>query len=160
MMNTAARRSPRGGFTLIEVSLAVLVVGIGLLSVFSLFPSGLRSGEDAAADTRAGMFATVILEGMRANAAGVNVWADWANDALMVGSGSKLNTSLNGAGSIVADGTQQPFIEFPAGSGRFLRYSLAINRAGARGISADLKVWERNGFAYSEFYTEFTYGGR
>ena len=55
----------RKGFTLIEVNLAMLVVALGLLAIFSLFPAGLKSCEDATGDTVTGMFAMESLTAMR-----------------------------------------------------------------------------------------------
>jgi len=166
-MNTASKQSAKGGFTLVEVSLAVLVVGLGLLTLFGLFPSGLRAGEEAAADTRAGFFASVVMGGIRANAAEIKTWTEWSNDAAMLGANSRLCASLDGVGTLIADGTQQPMIEFPTGSPlqyrKYLRYSLDIRRPGgatSRRCSAYLRVWERTGNLYNEFYTEFMFGGR
>ena len=155
----------RSGFTLVEVSLAVLVVGLGLLTLFSLFPSGLRSGEDALADTRAALFASVVLEGMRANASTVSNWAEWINSGPMK---SRLCNAIDGVGSLTADGNMRTIADFPLGSMRPLRYALTINYLGdppptaVRGYSAYLKVWERTGptNSFNQFYTEFTYGGR
>lgn len=161
-MNKASIHSPKAGFTLVEVSLAVLVVGLGLLTLFGLFPSGLRAGEEAAADTRAGLFASAVFEGMHANAADVRLWADWEDGEPAVG--AALNSTfcnlLLDTGTITADGDQQPKIEFPKDSGQYLRYSLKILRRTTRSCSAYLRVWERTGITYSEFYTEFLYGGR
>lgn len=158
IMKTATTHSARSGFTLVEVSLAVLVVGLGLLAVYSLFPSGLRSGEDALADTRAALFASVVMEGMRANASGIKVWNEWNDDATL----ARLCTSLDGVGSLIADGpnNQHTISDFPLGSSRPLRYSIKVDRPTIRGISAYLKVWGRTGKWYNDFYTEFTYGGR
>jgi prepilin-type N-terminal cleavage/methylation domain-containing protein len=161
-MNRAFTPSSKKGFTLIEVSLAVLVVGLGLLSLFGLFPSGLRAGEEASADTRAGLFATVVLEGMRANAAGIKVWSEW-DDASMLGSSSKLCDAVTAGGTaIVADGVVKTINDFPAGSGKRIRYSLTIDRppTTTRSCSAYMRVWERTGSSFNEFYTEFLFGGR
>ncbi len=152
--------SSKSGFTLVEVSLAVLVVGLGLLSLFSLFPSGLRSGEDALADTRAALFASVVLDGMRANASSVSNWTEWNDQAAMVNpTSTKLCAAINGVVTLTADGTTQ-LVDFPSGSARPLRYALTLGRPTTRGYSAYLKVWERTGVFYNQFYTEFTYGGR
>lgn len=161
-MSRASKHFPRAGFTLVEVSLAVLVVGLGLLTLFGLFPSGLRSGEEASADTRAGLFAQVVLDGMRANAGGLKDWAEW-NDGAPGVSGALngvLCDALLPSGTVVANGVQQPMIEFPDGSGKYLKYSLEIARPTTRSLSAYLRVWERTGTTYSDFYTEFLYGGR
>lgn len=54
------------GFTLVEVALAILVVSVGLLTVFALFPSGLQLQKNAIDDTQAAMFAEMTLDGVRA----------------------------------------------------------------------------------------------
>lgn len=54
------------GFTLIEVALAVLIVGIGILAVAALFSTGLTSSAKAVADTQASMFAENVFNGLRA----------------------------------------------------------------------------------------------
>lgn len=160
-MNRASTHPSKTGFTLIEVSLAVLVVGLGLLSLFGLFPSGLRAGEEAAADTRAGLFASVVLEGMRANAAGIKVWSEWKENASMLGSSSELCNALTAGGeNIKADGVVNSINDFPAGSGKRIRYSLTIERPTTRSCSAYMRVWERTGSNFNEFYTEFLFGGR
>lgn len=157
-MNRASTHPSKVGFTLIEVSLAVLVVGLGLLTLFGLFPSGLRAGEEASADTRAGLFASVLFEGMRANASGVKVWTEWADEAVMV---PKLCASLDGVTGISADNVQHMINDFPIGSTKRIRYSLWITKSPTGRIyTAYLKVWERTGDNFNEFYTEFLFGGR
>ena len=37
------RRGSRAGYSLVEVTLALLVVAIGLTATFALFPEGLRA---------------------------------------------------------------------------------------------------------------------
>lgn len=87
------RRGSRRAFSLIEVSLALLVVSVGILSVLSLFPMGLDQNARAIADSHAGLFADEVMSGLRAcaetNWAGLNgnivlpVAADaaWGNSA-------------------------------------------------------------------------------
>ena len=161
-MNKDFNHRTRSGFTLVEVSLAILVVGLGLLSLFSLFPSGLRASEEASVDTRSGLFASVVLEGMRANAAGIKSWTSWNDGAPGVSAAlnAKLCSSLLTSGTLVANGTRQPKLEFPAASGQYLRYSLKLDRPKTRSCSAYLQVWGRTGDNFSEFYTEFMFGGR
>ena len=71
----------RGGFSLVEVCLAILVVALGLLSIFGLFPSGLRASESATADTRAGLFAEEAFAAIRGKAAEITSPAIWQNQA-------------------------------------------------------------------------------
>ena len=65
------------GFTLIEVTFAVLIVGLGLLTFFSLFPSGLRMAEQDLADTKCGLFSDMVVSGLHANAAKMKSAGDW-----------------------------------------------------------------------------------
>jgi hypothetical protein len=71
------------GFSLVEVNLAIFVVAIGLLTLFSLFPVGLKQGEEGHEETQMSMFAAYVLDGMRANAMGVSA-ADWDRMAVAV----------------------------------------------------------------------------
>jgi type IV pilus modification protein PilV len=156
-MRARTTTSATSGFTLVEVSLAVVVVGLGLLALFGLFPSGLRSGEDALADTRAALFASVVMDGMRANASTVSNWAEW-NDA--VGMTARMCTSVDGVGTLTAGGSIVTINDYPIGSLQRIRYALTIRRATSRGYYAHLKVWERTGDFYNQFYSEFSFGGR
>jgi hypothetical protein len=97
---------------------------------------------------------------MRANAAGIKVWSEW-DDASMLGSSSKLCDAVTAGGTaIVADGVVKTINDFPAGSGKRIRYSLVIERPTTRSCSAYMSVWERTGSSFNEFYTEFLFGGR
>ncbi len=58
--------SRRRGFSLIETSLAVGVVGIGILGVVGLFPAGLEMNRRAMHDTYASLFAAQVMDGIRA----------------------------------------------------------------------------------------------
>jgi len=58
--------SSRRGFTLIEVSLALLVISIGVLGAFALFPHGLAEARLASQETQAGLFAEMVLRTYRA----------------------------------------------------------------------------------------------
>lgn len=59
----------KDAFTLVEVALSLLVVGVGLLSVFSLFPAGLKMNKQAIDETQAALFAEEVLNGVRAQTA-------------------------------------------------------------------------------------------
>jgi prepilin-type N-terminal cleavage/methylation domain-containing protein len=51
----------RAGFSLVEVTLALLVVAIGLTATFALFPEGLRATRAAVDDTEISMFAEYVF---------------------------------------------------------------------------------------------------
>ena len=56
------RTSPNGGFTLIEVALAILVVAIGITASFSLFPEGLKLTRESVNATEVGLFADYVFQ--------------------------------------------------------------------------------------------------
>jgi prepilin-type N-terminal cleavage/methylation domain-containing protein len=56
----------RAGFSLVEVSLAILVVAVGLLAVYGLFPSGLNASKRATDEVQAVVFAEEVINGVRA----------------------------------------------------------------------------------------------
>jgi hypothetical protein len=101
------RAATRGGFSLVEVSLAILVVGLGLIVIFGLFPSGLRSSEEADKDTRTALFADWLFNAMAANAGTITDWSEWSDPAIV------RTRCVQGLGGIVADGTVRPAYPFP-----------------------------------------------
>lgn len=70
---SATRRSSRLGFTLIEVSLALLIVAVGILGAFALFPQGLALSKSAVEQTHASLFAEMVMRSYRS----VSVYAPW-----------------------------------------------------------------------------------
>lgn len=80
----------RSGFSLVEVSLALLVVGVGMMGVFALFPAGLDAGKLALEDSRASLFSDDAFDSLRIlSVAGTNVTGvtDF-RDAVPMGPGS------------------------------------------------------------------------
>jgi uncharacterized protein (TIGR02598 family) len=53
------------GFTLAEIVLAMLVVSVGVIGIFSLFPAGLQASRDAIDDSRTALLAEAILTDLR-----------------------------------------------------------------------------------------------
>lgn len=58
----------KAGFTLMEIALAILVLSIGMLALFGLFPAGLQMNKQAIDETQAALFAEEVLNGVRAQA--------------------------------------------------------------------------------------------
>ncbi len=54
-------RNARAGYSLVEVTLALLVVAIGLTATFALFPEGLRATRAAVDDTETALFAEYVF---------------------------------------------------------------------------------------------------
>ena len=81
------------GFSLIEVNLAIFVVAIGLLTLFSLFPIGLKQAQSGHEDTQTSMFAAFVLDGIRANATQVTA-SEWNDMGQMMRTSSPLLDDL------------------------------------------------------------------
>ena len=69
----------RAGYSLVEVTLALLVVAIGLTATFALFPEGLKATRAAVDDTECAMFAEYVFTTLDLTAAkiGGNYGASW-----------------------------------------------------------------------------------
>ena len=67
----------RGGFSLIEVALAILVAAGGLVSAFSLFPVSLRQSAEARSDLVEASFAATVLETIAGNVRQIDDIAEW-----------------------------------------------------------------------------------
>ena len=75
----AKTRRTCAGFSLIEVSLALVVAAGGLLAIFGLFPVSLRQSKMSERDMAENAFATTLLETMAGNVRmidDVEVWND------------------------------------------------------------------------------------
>jgi prepilin-type N-terminal cleavage/methylation domain-containing protein len=60
------RKSKTDGFTLIEVLIAMVILGIGILGVTILFPAALRDTQRASSMTVAAMYADSVIDILRA----------------------------------------------------------------------------------------------
>jgi type II secretory pathway pseudopilin PulG len=69
----------RAGFSLIEINLVLLVIGIGLVALLGLFPVGLRQASLATSDTAASMFADQVLSALHGQSSTLTNWTDWKN---------------------------------------------------------------------------------
>lgn len=68
-MKTESTNRRRAGYSLVEVTLALLVVAIGLTATFALFPEGLKATRAAVNDTEVGLFADYVFSTLAATAA-------------------------------------------------------------------------------------------
>ncbi len=158
-MNNHTNKSDENGFTLVEVALAVLAVGLGLMTIIGLFPSGLQNASDGAADTRAGLFAGSVFSGIRGAATNTDVVV-W-DSSFVVASLKVEEVGLD------LDGAVHTFKPTAATDSpeNYLRYTLAITpvTAGPRKIySATLSTCDGQYGpfkAQNTFYTEFYYTG-
>ena len=68
----------RGGFSLIEINLVLLIVGVALVALLGLFPVGLRQASLATGDTVQALFADQVLDTLQAQASTITNWVEWA----------------------------------------------------------------------------------
>jgi len=98
-------RRPSSGFSLVEVTLALMVMAIGILSIMSLFPAGLDQNARSIADTHAAFFAEEVFAGLQAKAetnwakleefnvpvAASNMWSGMTNKVHVTGTNMVMN---------------------------------------------------------------------
>jgi hypothetical protein len=147
------------GFSLMEVNLAVLMIALGLLSLFSLFPAGLRESQSGLMDTQEAMFADHVLSTMEGNAQAITNWADWSNESIFHG------LILANSGCTIR-GAPTPAIEFPPGTRDVIRYTLDVSpipdtnnrryRVAVKVMSGAMGNFDNYGKTY---YSEFIYCG-
>ncbi len=141
------------GFSLIEINLAIFLVAMGMLTLFSLFPAGLKQIETAHESTQEALFADYALSTLRADAM-ILTAAEW----VAISPSTFPDFTFD---SIALD-------TFPAGSGLYMRYLLKLNRHNTHVWSATL--WCRSGqygatdvdifkTGASKYYTEVFYSG-
>jgi prepilin-type N-terminal cleavage/methylation domain-containing protein len=154
----------QAGFSLIEVTLALMVVSFGLLGIFHLFPAGLRASADATAETRLGQFADEVFNQLYAEAAGKTTAATWAPvfsgsvDIDLVNS-SGYPSGGNMGGLIPLNGTTV-LAEYPAGSGEYLRCRCVTSIVHSRLARVEMHTtYGRAGGFENIFYTEVYYYG-
>lgn len=63
------KQHSRAGYSLVEVTLALLVVAIGLTSTFSLFPEAMKDTRAAVSDTEVALFADYVFGTLAVTAA-------------------------------------------------------------------------------------------
>ncbi|NQU39667.1 MAG: prepilin-type N-terminal cleavage/methylation domain-containing protein [Lentisphaerae bacterium] len=143
----------QSGFSLIEVTLALVVVSVGLLGIFHLFPAGLRASADATAETRCGQFADEVFNQIYAEAAAAT---NTAGFGALFGLGGTINIGtaptikLNGFGKV-----QYPILA-EANLEEYIRYkATSILDADGRRASVELNLlYGGVGGFTNTFYTE------
>jgi prepilin-type N-terminal cleavage/methylation domain-containing protein len=67
VINLIKNRGRRGGFTLVEVLIALGILGIGILGVTLLFPAAMRESRRAGGETIAAIYADSVVDMLRAH---------------------------------------------------------------------------------------------
>ena len=155
------------GFSLVEVNVAILLVALGLLALFALFPAALREADRAVSDTHTALFADYVLNGLEANASGMANWSRWS-DMNAFRTDVVSNVAPDGV-AVVARAVSATVLEGPVSFlGSDLRYVLEVGAPDAatpQRRSAGLWVWSgtyitgvvtnfkpKAEFYYTEFY--------
>ncbi len=159
--------SRRGGFTLIEISLALMIFSLGVLAVFLLFGRALDRESDALRYTRMALFGDSVLESLQAKSeyltetASSNEWSQfWEEMAdgqtqVVCAAGSS-NDVWDSEMSVVADGLQTNiYYAYPLHGdnstgllSHIIRYKMEVDvddlvQDTERGlVKVTLKVWE------------------
>ena len=158
-MESAFSRGNRG-FSLVEVCLAILVVALGLLAVFGLFPLGLQAGESAEGDTYSALFADSVLAMIAGNASTMTVWSAWTDDKAFKGSvitkGMQPEVQFTGMST-------NGLVNFPAPSESWLRYKLDVLSASSprlKGVVLHVCPGQYGAFTNEErYYAEVYFPG-
>lgn len=77
MRSSVNGRAGRGGFSLIEVALALTVAAGGMVAIFGLFPGGLRQGMNSNRDLVGASFAGSALAAMAGNVRTIDDVETW-----------------------------------------------------------------------------------
>ena len=72
-----ARIRREGGFSLVEVALALMVAAGGMVAVFALFPASMRQTVSARVDMKGALFASTVLETIAGNVRQIDDIAVW-----------------------------------------------------------------------------------
>jgi type II secretory pathway pseudopilin PulG len=94
------------GFSLVEISLALLVVAVGILAVFSVFPVSLDQNIQSQNDVTSTLFAEEVFAGLRAHteesfdfsgfSVPVSAYSDWSWPDKLV----NMNTEVTGTNTV------------------------------------------------------------
>ncbi len=75
----AARGRREGGFSLVEVALALMVAASGMVAVFALFPASMRQTVSSRVDMKGALFASTVLETIAGNVRQIDDVKVWNN---------------------------------------------------------------------------------
>ena len=76
-MSNFHHKNKSSGFTLVEISMVMLLFASAIGGLLSFFPVGLRMEANAISDSAQTMFALDVLARVEANAAEITDWDDW-----------------------------------------------------------------------------------
>lgn len=167
---------------MMEVNLAIFVISLGLLTLVSLFPLGLRESDIAITDTHEAMFADHVLSAMQGNANDITNWsanvqgqAKWNDMNLFVSYAGIMKGLVDlpmpveqGGVWVIDKSAPSEAIVFPKtppddpnASPRYMRFRLEIRDYGLRKqAQLEVKSGKLGKFKYPQtYFTDFVYMG-
>lgn len=158
MNSQCHRRSSKHGYSLVEISLAMLVIGVGLLAALALFPEGLGSATRAVEDVTMSVFAENVFSSIAMETAWWSTNLTWEMDfgaglVLMISqslelTGQPLVRALPNYVAVtnffwVPNFYADPTVDMPQHRTATFTYSLFIGAVPGGGVSrfARLEVW-------------------
>lgn len=152
------------GFSLVEVNLAIVLIAVGMLTLFTLFPVGLRESEYSVMDTHEASFADNMMSAMKGNAMDISSYEDWLDMEtfcylLVDGTEPRLVTPTPGTAqgwpadtiyvgelSGIGTGVPYPDVNLVKYAPRLIRYRLIVKSVGS-GPSQKyhIELWVRSG---------------
>lgn len=100
-LHASAARRDQGGFTLVEILIAVLVLSFGLLGLAMLQATGLKYNTDSYMRTQATLAAYSIMDRIRANRVAADTGTDYVASAAPA-TAETCGDSVSGCGSAAA----------------------------------------------------------
>jgi prepilin-type N-terminal cleavage/methylation domain-containing protein len=162
-------RAKRTGFSLIEINIVLLVIGIGLVALLGLFPVGLRQAGLATSDSASSMFADQVLSALHAQSSTITNWTDWKNFKVSVLQGAKIGGTAIQAIDNPANETEYVKLDDYLGvKGSTIRYQLVFASVteplnfGGRLMRATIRVSDRDQGNITQFplyCTDFVFMG-
>ena len=125
------KRKKEFGFSLIEVNMAILIAAGGMLSLFALFPSGLRMSIGAKADIYQSTFAKSFFDAISANIKqieDVTVWNDMDKFWKAAVAGTGFSATLGKSGTLTG-----PAADLVVADNANIRY---VYREGDKGFTS------------------------
>ena len=131
------------GYSLVEVSLALLVAAIGLVTIFALFPDGLASSRKSVSASEISAFADYVFASMQSMAGGTNetAWDAFSNNVARI----PLSHMLFG---VDKQPPTQPYVE-PRGYDRPMVYFWIPKDAYGEGESGGIAQYKVATFTYT-----------
>lgn len=143
------RRRARTGFSLIEINIALMIVAVGVLALFSLFPQGMKLGSDAKDDSMQAIFAERVLSMIEGNAMSITEPGNFTPQNLVQDTGLRyaLDHSQNETGyyyDVPEDrtlGSAPNQLERLKDASRFALYRLVITETDTSKNSTAIKAY-------------------